>query len=356
MTMTSDNPFDTSWSTHQWLTGRPRDFELESGDSVRQSHCVKCGRDFLTDLSSGSRHAVFVSVLSLCRLHEEITQRWLREPCPGNRLPADARDRGKRGAEFRISKELRGKDTGSCVQTDHRSTEGVHLGPAGTIPTQKTGLIQNILSRGAREDRLRSARFEIGPGGRFVILMGLLGLSAVFFLGTISERKMPQSDQGQNQLASVYQMPTSPPAASPSQATEPAEPPAAPVTAATLEPPSRAAVASENTPPTALPKLPRENKTQPHLVLASVPPAHRAAPGAIHHHVYKITIAAMDRASADRMVSRLLGLGYTSHIVPGQIDNQIWYRVQVGPYPTAAAAQAAQANLKTALSPARAAP
>ena len=56
-------------------------------------------------------------------------------------------------------------------------------------------------------------RFEIGPGGGFVILVGLLGLSAaVFFLGMISGREMAQSEQSQSQLATVYPMPAGAPA------------------------------------------------------------------------------------------------------------------------------------------------
>jgi hypothetical protein len=58
--------------------------------------------------------------------------------------------------------------------------------------------------------------------------------------------------------------------------------------------------------------------------------------------------AAMDRGAANRMASRLLGLGYTSHIVPTQINGQTWYRVQVGPYPSADDARAAQAQLRAA--------
>jgi hypothetical protein len=57
---------------------------------------------------------------------------------------------------------------------------------------------------------------------------------------------------------------------------------------------------------------------------------------------------AMDRAAADRMVSRLLGLGYIAHTAPSQIDGKTWYRVQVGPYPTADAAGAAQEKLQIA--------
>ncbi|MGZ6195831.1 MAG: hypothetical protein ACXWML_11455, partial [Candidatus Binataceae bacterium] len=59
-------------------------------------------------------------------------------------------------------------------------------------------------------------RFEIGPGGGFLVLIGLLGLSAaVFFLGMISGREMAQSEQGQSQLASVYPMPAGAPVAPP---------------------------------------------------------------------------------------------------------------------------------------------
>jgi len=225
-------------------------------------------------------------------------------------------------------------------------------------------------------------RFEIGPGGGFVILVGLLGLSAaVFFLGMISGREMAQSVQGQTQLASVYPMPAGAPAASPPQAAEPA----APVSAATPKPPSRAALASANMPSAALPQPSHEHKAPPRPALASVPPAHRSAPAAeepddssaspdssapsdetdtsadegapsapapstrTHRAGYNIVIeAAMDRAAANRMVSRLLGLGYTSHIVPSQINGQTWYRVQVGPYPTPEDARAAQVQLRAA--------
>src|SRR5580658_5037798 len=106
-------------------------------------------------------------------------------------------------------------------------------------------------------------RFEIGPGGGFVILVGLLGLSAaVFFLGMISGREMAQSEQGQSQLATVYPMPSGGTAAMPPQA--------APVAAA----PSRAAVASKNMPPAAPPKAPA------YPAVASVPRVHRPAPAA----------------------------------------------------------------------------
>lgn len=228
-------------------------------------------------------------------------------------------------------------------------------------------------------------RFEIGPGGGFVVLLGLLGLSAaVFFLGMISGREMAESEQGQSQLASVYPMPAAAP--TPHAAEPAAPPPVAPIAAATPKPPATAAAASETMPPAALPRPPLAHKAPPRPTLASVPPARPSAPAAeesgtdaaalshssapsnesdtgaeestasapppstgTHPKGYNIVIdAAMDHAAANRMASRLLGLGYTSHIVPSQINGQTWYRVQVGPYPTPDDARAAQAQLRTA--------
>jgi DedD protein len=246
-------------------------------------------------------------------------------------------------------------------------------------------------------------RFEIGPGGGFVVLAGLLGLSAaVFFLGMISGREMAQSEQGQSQLASVYPMPAGAPAAAPPQAVAAAvQPPPAPIATATPKSPSPAAIASRDTsenmsdtPAVASPKSPPyQHKAPPHPTLASVSPARPSAPAAeesdngsfaspdasapsdssassddsdtgadegtssarppsavgIHHRGYNIVIdAAMDRAGANRMAARLLGLGYTSHILPTQINGQTWYRVQIGPYPSPDAARAAQAQLRAA--------
>jgi hypothetical protein len=69
---------------------------------------------------------------------------------------------------------------------------------------------------------------------------------------------------------------------------------------------------------------------------------------ATRRHDYEIEIDAFDRIAADRMVSRLLSLGYTSHVVPSEIDGQTSYQVEVGPYRTSAAARAAQAKLQDA--------
>ena len=68
---------------------------------------------------------------------------------------------------------------------------------------------------------------------------------------------------------------------------------------------------------------------------------------AVHHRGYNIQIeAAMDISGADRMMARLQRLGYTSHLVPTEIDGQRWYKVEVGPYATAEQASDAEAEMR----------
>jgi hypothetical protein len=98
----NENPYVTG-REHRWVLSGPRLFELKSGRSVFQTGCVRCGRDFVIDRSSGARHAVHVSIFSFHRLSDEVAQRWALEPCPGERLPSDDSDRKNRIAELQIS-------------------------------------------------------------------------------------------------------------------------------------------------------------------------------------------------------------------------------------------------------------
>jgi hypothetical protein len=95
-------PNDESWNQHQWPQPKPRHVEIESAKPLLQRHCVRCGRDFVTDPSSGSTYAVFVSAMSFHRLEDEVTERWLKESCPGKRLPSDEADRKKKVAELHV--------------------------------------------------------------------------------------------------------------------------------------------------------------------------------------------------------------------------------------------------------------
>jgi hypothetical protein len=93
---------DETWNTHQWLSN-PRRLTIKPCNPVLQHHCVRCGRDFVTDPSSNSSYAVFVSVISFDQLSDEVTKRWLSEPCPGRHLSPDDDDRTKIVAAFRVT-------------------------------------------------------------------------------------------------------------------------------------------------------------------------------------------------------------------------------------------------------------
>jgi hypothetical protein len=78
---------------HQWHERREPHLKIDSGDAVLHHHCGRCGRDIVTVLSSGTRHAAYVSMLRFYRLDDEVTRRWLSERCPGARLATDDEDR-----------------------------------------------------------------------------------------------------------------------------------------------------------------------------------------------------------------------------------------------------------------------
>jgi hypothetical protein len=93
---------DETWNTHQWLAN-PRHLAIKPSNTVLQHHCVRCGRDFVTDPSSNITLAVFVSAISFDQLSDEVTERWLTEPCPDKRLSLDDEDRNKIVAALRVS-------------------------------------------------------------------------------------------------------------------------------------------------------------------------------------------------------------------------------------------------------------
>jgi DedD protein len=88
-------------------------------------------------------------------------------------------------------------------------------------------------------------RFEIGPGGMFVILLGLAGLSgAVFGLGLIAGHELAGPEAGSPSVTAAYPLPqTAPPAVEASAPAMPAAVPAA-STAALAPPASEKAGAS----------------------------------------------------------------------------------------------------------------
>ncbi|HVA67945.1 MAG TPA: SPOR domain-containing protein [Candidatus Binataceae bacterium] len=221
-------------------------------------------------------------------------------------------------------------------------------------------------------------RFEIGPGGGFAIGIGLVGLSAaVFFLGMVSGREITQSEATQQtQLATVYPLPpaaaASPPAAVSSKSSSQessANPPGPapgsetantgasgespglfrPEAAATMPPAAKPRkVASTQHPKPANPAASATaGESASGAESASLGGESAAPPTPAPAHPFNIVIdAAMDFTGANRMAARLTELGYQPHITPTQINGQTWYKVQVGPYSSAADARAAQDQLR----------
>ena len=66
---------------------------------------LQCGRDFLMDLTSRRNLAVSISAVSFHQLDDAVTERWLRESCPGTHLPGDEEDRKSKIAELFVSDE-----------------------------------------------------------------------------------------------------------------------------------------------------------------------------------------------------------------------------------------------------------
>ena len=81
---------------HQWIERKDPHLTIETGEPVVQHHCCTCGRDVVTVLPSDERHAAYASIFRFYRLSDEVTARWLREVCPGARLPRDKEDRNTR--------------------------------------------------------------------------------------------------------------------------------------------------------------------------------------------------------------------------------------------------------------------
>lgn len=186
-------------------------------------------------------------------------------------------------------------------------------------------------------------RFEIRAGGAFLILIGLLGLSAaVFALGLVAGYEMArQNTPDTSQLASTFPAP-SPPALAPSPSASAARSvifPSAAASVATIAPPvhPKPPVPAAMTSATAA----RASAASPHTV------ANAAPSPAIRRRPYNIQIdAVMDRAGADDMVRRLRALGFPSTESTTVLNGQTWYRVSVGPYATEDDARAAQEKLR----------
>jgi hypothetical protein len=94
----------TGWNGHQWQT-EPRQHQIGAGTLVLHHHCVQCGRDFLTDVTSRQSRAALVGATSFYQLDDIVTERWLRESCPKTHLLDDDEDRKRIIVELFVSEE-----------------------------------------------------------------------------------------------------------------------------------------------------------------------------------------------------------------------------------------------------------
>lgn len=248
-------------------------------------------------------------------------------------------------------------------------------------------------------------RFEVKGGGIATILLAMILLSgAVFVLGLLAGYDVGRQAQIDTaQLATTYSL-QSPPASPTSSNQSPAErgnstteaasnsvSPAAGKSASMVASADNAITPRSNS-STQSPPQASENPARKGFVAASIPPTmqpgrtrsptardaastetastespesvdepsdapsdtgpengRRVASSAqpLRHRPYNIQIeAAMDISGADQMMVRLQKLGYTSRLVPTEIDGRRWYKVEVGPYATADEASAAEAQLR----------
>src|ERR1700751_2510146 len=114
--MTETKTGDAGWNNHHWPESNPRLLQIETSKSVLHRHCVRCGRDFVTDLLSGKRFAVYVSAISFHRLLGEVTKRWPRETCNGTPLPKQCGGRIRKIPGFPVSERYPVPRPSACLK------------------------------------------------------------------------------------------------------------------------------------------------------------------------------------------------------------------------------------------------
>lgn len=205
-------------------------------------------------------------------------------------------------------------------------------------------------------------RFEIRAGGLILILLCVLGASAiVFFLGMIAGHGIANQEQAAQDAAAVYPLPSPPPGlATPASAMSEAS--ANPAEEATAAPGTVSGSSSKSSGPGSAAKASAiaalkasaasanpnasgrsaENATEENPDIAAVATPTPAA----KHKNYSVQIeAVMDQQGANEMVAKLKRLGYLPYLVETDIGGQPWYRVRVGPYATAEEAKAVEIKL-----------
>jgi hypothetical protein len=80
--------------THVWADGDTPQQITQDGELFLHHRCLRCGRDFLLD--GMDWQAASVGVLRIEFLADSVTERWVKEECPGRLLVDDIRSRATR--------------------------------------------------------------------------------------------------------------------------------------------------------------------------------------------------------------------------------------------------------------------
>ena len=84
--------------THVWADDDIPHQITQDGEIVFHHRCVRCGRDFVQSSEGMGWQAAYVEVLRIELLGDRVTERWVREECPGRLLTEDCFSRTMRQA------------------------------------------------------------------------------------------------------------------------------------------------------------------------------------------------------------------------------------------------------------------
>jgi hypothetical protein len=84
--------------THVWADGDLPHQVTQDDEIIFYRRCVRCGRDFVQTIDGTGWQAASVGVLRIELLADSVTERWVREECPGRLLADDCRSRVTRQA------------------------------------------------------------------------------------------------------------------------------------------------------------------------------------------------------------------------------------------------------------------
>ena len=97
-------------STHTWLTTEGRRL-IESGKSLLHRFCTTCHRNFVCDLLTGYWYTVFPRIFDFQYL-DHVSERWLKEACPGEYLNSDVEARKLHIRPPNIARILESEESG----------------------------------------------------------------------------------------------------------------------------------------------------------------------------------------------------------------------------------------------------